>query len=186
MTPIAVLFIVVAAVVIVSVLVFSIGSRVRPVPDSAQTRDVIRSRGQGERVKAIYVIDGDTIQVYNNGRQERVRFLGVDAPETRHPTKRVERMGPEATRAVQAMIPRGSYVTLVADKRADQVDMYGRRLAHVFNDQGVNVSHTLLAQGLAVPTTFRHSLRGPYGAVARDAKRRRVGVWSRRMTLFGA
>jgi micrococcal nuclease len=42
----------------------------------------------------VFVVDGDTILLENG---ESVRYLGVDAPETHHPTRGLECFGPEAT-----------------------------------------------------------------------------------------
>ena len=43
------------------------------------------------------VIDGDTIVVEIDGKQEKVRLIGVDTPETVHPSKPVEYFGKEAS-----------------------------------------------------------------------------------------
>jgi micrococcal nuclease len=43
------------------------------------------------------VVDGDTVDLLVGGRQERVRLIGVDTPETKHPDKPVECFGPEAS-----------------------------------------------------------------------------------------
>ena len=48
-------------------------------------------------VKVARVIDGDTIQVLSDGRQYTVRLIGADTPETKHPTKAVQRFGQEAS-----------------------------------------------------------------------------------------
>lgn len=47
------------------------------------------------------VIDGDTIDL--DGR-ERVRLVGVDTPETKHPKKPVEYFGREATEFTRRMV----------------------------------------------------------------------------------
>src|SRR5262245_18046734 len=47
-----------------------------------------------QSVKVVRVIDGDTIEVEGG---EKVRLVGVDTPETVHPSKPVERYGKEAS-----------------------------------------------------------------------------------------
>jgi len=47
------------------------------------------------------VIDGDTIQLSNG---ERVRLIGVDTPETKHPKKPVEYFGKEASAFTKKMV----------------------------------------------------------------------------------
>jgi micrococcal nuclease len=48
--------------------------------------------------KVVRVIDGDTIAVSIDGKETKVRLIGVDTPETVHPQKPVERFGKEASR----------------------------------------------------------------------------------------
>jgi endonuclease YncB( thermonuclease family) len=43
------------------------------------------------------IIDGDTIELAVNGELVKVRLIGVDTPETVHPSKPVEHFGREAT-----------------------------------------------------------------------------------------
>lgn len=43
------------------------------------------------------VVDGDTIIVNIAGQKERVRLIGIDTPETKHPRKPVQHFGKEAT-----------------------------------------------------------------------------------------
>jgi len=48
-------------------------------------------------VPVLQVIDGDTIAVRYRGQRELVRYTGINAPETNHPTKGEEPGGREAT-----------------------------------------------------------------------------------------
>src|SRR4051812_25037158 len=50
-----------------------------------------------ETCPVLRVIDGDTIVVEIEGKQVKVRLIGVDTPETVHPTKKVEYFGREAS-----------------------------------------------------------------------------------------
>jgi endonuclease YncB( thermonuclease family) len=50
-------------------------------------------------VRVVHVIDGDTIEVCCiGGKQEKVRYIGIDSPETNHPTKGMEPFGREQRR----------------------------------------------------------------------------------------
>jgi endonuclease YncB( thermonuclease family) len=73
------------------------------------------------------VIDGDTVILLARGRAERVRLIGVDAPET---WSRHDCFGVEATRALRALLPRGSPVRAAGDREA--FDRYGRRLLYLW------------------------------------------------------
>jgi len=57
--------------------------------------------------QVVQIVDGDTINVCIDGQENAVRYIGIDTPETRHPEKGVEWMGPEATRANEALVRRG-------------------------------------------------------------------------------
>jgi micrococcal nuclease len=77
----------------------------------------------------VTVIDGDTLDVRIAGRRERVRLIGIDTPETVHPTKPVECFGPEASARAAELLPVGSVVLLRRDVEAR--DRYDRLLAYV-------------------------------------------------------
>src|SRR5438874_4038526 len=46
--------------------------------------------------RVVRVVDGDTLVLSLDGRSTTVRLIGLDTPETVHPTKPVERFGREA------------------------------------------------------------------------------------------
>ena len=47
---------------------------------------------------ALRVVDGDTIIANLDGREERVRYIGIDTPESVKPNAEVECFGPEASK----------------------------------------------------------------------------------------
>ncbi|MGP9725316.1 thermonuclease family protein [Corynebacterium sp. AOP40-9SA-29] len=125
------------------------------------------------------VIDGDTLDITGTeGEIQRVRVLGIDTPETVHPERDVECMGPEASAATGGLATAGSAVTIVSDPRADSEDDYGRRLAHVVATDGTNLGENLLERGLATTTTFPHSLTDHYTATEDTARSNAAGIWS--------
>ena len=73
------------------------------------------------------VVDGDTL-VLDGG--ERVRLIGVDTPETVHPSKPVEAFGKEAS-AFTRRTAEGRSVRLEYEPRTARTDRYGRTLAYV-------------------------------------------------------
>ena len=58
------------------------------------------------------MVDGDTIDVEIGGRNERVRFIGVDTPETKKPNSPVECWGPEAAAFTESLLPLGTLVRI--------------------------------------------------------------------------
>ncbi len=75
------------------------------------------------------IIDGDTIEVSFQGKTEKVRLIGVDTPETKHPDKPVQPYGPEAANYTAEQLA-GEKIFLEKDVSAR--DKYGRLLAYVW------------------------------------------------------
>jgi micrococcal nuclease len=127
----------------------------------------------------VNAVDGDTIDVARgvDGREtDTVRLLGIDTPETHHPTKPVECFGPEAASFTKEHLA-GRSVQLEVD--IEQRDRYGRRLAYVLVD-GERFNDELLRRGYA-----RLLVIEPNHAHARtmlreelEAKRDGRGLWS--------
>lgn len=75
------------------------------------------------------VVDGDTAEISVDGAKRRVRFLGVDTPETVHPNKPVQFFGPEASAFTKESLT-GKRVWLEYDKNPQ--DRYNRHLAYIW------------------------------------------------------
>ena len=125
-------------------------------------------------------IDGDTLEVVIDGRRERVRLLGIDTPETKHPTKPVECFGPEAAAFLATLLPPGTQVRALRDIEAR--DRFGRLLLHLFVDvQGVptHVNAEIVRGGyarlLAIPPNTAYSAE--LGRALAEARRDRRGLW---------
>ena len=125
----------------------------------------------------IEVIDGDTIVVrYDDGRTETVRILGVDTPETKHPTIGVECFGPQAAAHTSARLG-GARIGIQPD--VEPFDDYGRRLAHVLID-GRSYGDELLRLGMAEVFALapNDSRARAQLAIELDARARGAGLWS--------
>ena len=108
-------------VVILSILVGACGevapaSRT-PSPEIYLTAQVVR------------VVDGDTIEVALNGKLYRVRYIGIDTPETVHPAIGEEPYGKEASNKNKELVE-GKVVAL--EKDVSEIDQYGRLLRYVY------------------------------------------------------
>ena len=96
----------------------------------------------------VEVVDGDTITVRLGGREEQVRLLGIDTPETVAPDSPVECFGPEASARAHELLAPGTEVRLERDVEAR--DRFDRLLAHVVrHDDGLFVNEVLAAEGFA-------------------------------------
>jgi micrococcal nuclease len=124
------------------------------------------------------VIDGDTIVVDLGGRQERVRLIGIDTPETVSPVKPVQCYGKQASNHTKALLPRGTAVRLVRD--VDGRDVYGRLLAYVYRRaDGLFVNLELAADGYASLLTYPPNVAhvDQFRAAVAAARRRDLGLW---------
>lgn len=93
-------------------------------------------------------VDGDTAWFLIDGKREKVRFLGIDTPESVHPNGVVEEYGVDASDYTCDMLKKADHIYLEYDSNSDRYDRYGRVLGWVFvGDQ--NLSELLLAIGYA-------------------------------------
>ncbi len=118
------------------------------------------------------VIDGDTIEV---NYETKVRYIGIDTPETKHPRKPVQRMGKEASRANELLVL-GKRVWLEYD--VERTDKYGRLLAYVYVD-GVMVNEHLVRAGYAHVSTYTPNVRyvDVFLQAQTAAREKRLGLW---------
>jgi micrococcal nuclease len=124
-----------------------------------------------------HVVDGDTVEVRVDGRTERVRFIGINTPETKDPRRPVECYGPEAAALTTLLLPDGTGVRLERD--AEARDDYGRLLAYVRRSDGLFVNLELARQGAAVVLSIRPNTAyaAVIAAAADEARRARRGLW---------
>ena len=131
------------------------------------------------RATVTRVVDGDTIVVRIGGRDENVRVLGIDSPETHKPDTPVECYGPEASDRMAALLPAGTVVRLVRD--VDARDRYGRLLAYVYRDSdGLFIDVTMVSDGIrrhAVDPAERGPSPSELEAAAASAQTARRGLW---------
>jgi micrococcal nuclease len=124
------------------------------------------------------VVDGDTIDVQIDGKEETIRLLLVDTPETVHPSKPVQPFGPEASDFMKELL-KGEEVEL--EIGISERDKYGRILAYVYTKEGKMVNELLLKKGLArVAYIFPPNTKyvDDFREIQRDAQLREKGIWS--------
>jgi micrococcal nuclease len=120
------------------------------------------------------VIDGDTVELENG---ERVRYLGINTPETVHPDKPVECYGLEASERNKDLVE-GKRVRLLRD--GPDRDSYGRLLRYVFVGNTF-VNGALVGGGYAYSDQPYDGRPLQYGAVLHSleetARQSRRGLW---------
>ncbi len=129
-----------------------------------------RLPGEG---KVRFVIDGDTIVLATG---EKVRYVGIDAPEVGHDGEPSECYGKKATRANSEMVL-GKKVILRYGRRTH--DRYGRLLAYVYAPDGTFVNLELIKSGNAHVYRDSHGFRfyPVFLDAQREAIKERRGLW---------
>jgi micrococcal nuclease len=128
--------------------------------------------------RVVRVVDGDTIVVALAGRTERVRYIGIDTPESVKPGSPVECYAHRAAAANARLVAR-ERVRLVRD--VEPRDRFGRLLAYVYRVRDrLFVNAALVGDGFArtltIPPNVRFAAR--FRALAADARRAGRGLWS--------
>lgn len=123
------------------------------------------------------VIDGDTIELENG---EPVRYIGIDTPETKHPSKPLQYYGKEASEANRSLVE-GKEVRLEFD--VQQRDKYGRLLAYVYvGDTFVNawLVENGYAQILTIPPNVKY--QDKFLELQKKAREEGRGLWAKTET----
>lgn len=135
--------------------------------------------GQTVQARVNRVVDGDTIEVEVDGVLAKVRYIGVDTPETKDPNSPVEPFGPEASAANAALVD-GRVVLL--EKDVSETDRFGRLLRDVWikdGDEWLLVNLLLVRQGYAAVSTFPPDVKyvDELFVAEREARDAGRGLW---------
>ena len=126
----------------------------------------------------VRAVDGDTLVIRIAGRDEKVRLLGVDTPETKHPRKPVEYFGKEASAFTRRMAE-GKRVRLDSDPSNTNRDRYGRLLRYVFLPDGTLLNAAIIEQGYGhAYTRFPFQRMEEFRALERGARENERGLWA--------
>jgi micrococcal nuclease len=140
--------------------------------------------------KILRVTDGDTLKVNYKGKEESVRLIGIDAPESKinkkarndaqrsgEDLKTITAMGKEATKFVKSLVKPGDTVTIEFD--VQKRDKYGRLLAYVYLSDGKMLNEEIVKDGYAnlmtIPPNVKYQER--FLKVYREARENRRGLW---------
>ena len=121
------------------------------------------------------VVDGDTFKVEIDGSFKTVRIIGIDTPETVHPSKPVQCFGREASAALKEVLD-GEEVTLEKNP-AEERDKYGRLLRYVHID-GVDIGASMIEEGFAYSyKQYPHPRLEEYNTLEKEAREESRGLW---------
>lgn len=166
---------VVAFVLLVALGNVLIADDLKPSTDSPRATSDAAKLG-ARNAKVLRAVDGDTILVRDaGGGTERVRYIGVDTPESVKPDTPVQCYGHEASSYNRSLV-QGKTVRLVPDREPE--DKYGRSLAFVYVGNTL-VQAELLKNGYArtieiEPNTSKAEY---FAGLERVAIRTNKGLW---------
>jgi micrococcal nuclease len=127
------------------------------------------------------VVDGDTMDVlFDNGEEARIRFLGVNTPETVDPRKEAECFGAEASAFTKELLA-GERVLLSEDPMADERDKYGRLLRNIYLKDGTDVNALLVESGYAyayLSFPLDKERKAELKQLENEAKEAERGLWA--------
>jgi len=119
------------------------------------------------------VVDGDTIEL-SDGR--KVRYIGIDTPETKDPRKEVQCFGEEASAYNQDLVE-GKVVAIEADV-ADK-DQYDRLLRYVWLEDEM-INKKLVAEGYAYASSYPPNVKyqTQFKLAQQQAREQNLGLWA--------
>lgn len=143
---------------------------------------IMRDNGGGKKIKVrlVRTVNGDTIRAMVNGKEEVIRYIGIDAPEMNHNKK--DSPQPFAVEAMEfnARILEGR--ALVIELDVQERDRYGRLLAYVFaegDDGEFMVNLEFLKSGMAVVLTIPPNVKyvDKFLEAQKTAQKEGAGIW---------
>ena len=132
------------------------------------------------RAEVLRVVDGDTVVVvFDGGRTESVRLIGIDTPEKIGGHLPAECFGAEATAFASVLLPPGTPVLLTGG--AETRDVYDRLLAYVHRaSDGLFVNVALAREGyaaaLSIPPNTDYATH--FSAAVEAARAESLGLWA--------
>ncbi len=124
------------------------------------------------------VVDGDTIEVSAGGAADKVRFIGVDTPETSDPRKPVQCFA-QAAKSKTTSLLTDQNVKLVPDPEDSDRDKYHRLLRYVYLPDGTLINAELVKQGYAFAyKVFPFTKLDEFTTLEQQARTAGAGLWS--------
>ena len=124
-------------------------------------------------------VDGDTAKFVYKEEVITARFLAIDTPETKHPTKGIEPYGEEASEYTCNKLKNAKSIELEYDNESDKLDKYNRHLVWVFVDNSL-LQEELVSKGYASVAYLYGNYK--YTKILEDAEQdaedNKLGIWS--------
>ena len=140
---------------------------------------VLNIQAKSISVKFSECVDGDTAKFIYKEEEIKARFLAIDTPETKHPTKGEEPYGKEASEYTCERLKNAEKIKLEFDEDSDEKDKYNRFLVWVFVDDSL-LQKELVRKGLASVAYLYGNYK--YTSELEEAEQlaedEKLGIWS--------
>jgi micrococcal nuclease len=164
---------------LIFIIILIIGLAISKLTQAPTTSQTPQAAEMGPLFAVTDIIDGDTITVNKNGKEEKVRFLGIDTPEVDETRGPVECFGKEASEKTASLLT-GQSVYLEADPSQTERDKYDRLLAYVYTTDKTLINKILVEGGYAKEYTYDkpYTYQADFQAAERSARNASSGLWS--------
>lgn len=172
-----------ALLIVVFTAAAASGSPPEPVSNEAPKPVAATDTKEAETPESLYavtkIVDGDTIEVRINGKDEGIRLIGVDTHETVDLRKPVQCFGKEASQKITEIL-KGKKFRLEADPTQSERDKFNRLLRYVYLEDGTLLNKQLIAEGYAHEYTFEtpYKFQAEFKQVETEARNAGKGLWS--------
>ena len=143
-----------------------------PIPVTVETKTTISA-------KVLYVIDGDTVDVAIDGKKQRVRLLGIDAPEMGFENKK-EMCFAQESRNKLVELTFGKTVSIASDSTQQDRDAYNRLLRYIYLSDKTSVNKRMVEDGYAYEYTYKelpYLFQKEFQEAQKNAQALRIGLW---------
>jgi len=158
-------------------------TKTQPTETYSQQKEEVQEVKNEQQTKILYpvvkVVDGDTFSVDIDGVVQTIRLIGLDTPETVHPSKPVECFGQEASNKAKQILS-GQKVELEQDPTQGELDKYGRLLAYTYLENGTLFNKMMIEEGYGFEYTYNipYKYQSEFQLAEDQARILKKGLWA--------
>lgn len=133
-----------------------------------------------KEAQIVRVVDGDTLRLRVDGKEEAVRMIGLNTPESVDPRRPVECLGKEASAQLGELLRGVTAVQVEPDPTQDTRDRFGRLLLYVWLPSGTLLNKEMIRLGYAHEYTYDQPYRfqADFKAAQKEAEVAKRGLWA--------
>lgn len=127
-----------------------------------------------QKVRVLRVIDGDTIELEGG---QKVRYIGIDTPETVDPRRDPQCFGKEASLRNKELVENKE---IYLEKDISETDRYGRLLRYIYlEENGISINEKLVKEGYAAASSYPPDIKyqEKLKAAEQEARNNQKGLW---------